>query len=153
MRERTGLIVTASVLLIAISAGAQSAKDILDAAGVTGGLVVHVGCGDGELTAALRANIRLTVHGLDADAKNVAAARKTVRETHPTGAVWVDQLGAKRLPYAENMVNLLVSEDLGAITMKEVMRVLVPRGVAYVKGGGKWIKTVKPWPHNIDEWN
>ena len=35
----------------------ESAKTILDAAGVKGGLVVHLGCGDGKLTAALRAII------------------------------------------------------------------------------------------------
>lgn len=32
------------------------------------------------------------------------------------------------------------------------MRVLVPRGMAYIKRGGKWTKTVKPWSKNIDEW-
>ena len=32
-----------------------SARKILEAAGVQGGLIVHVGCGDGKLTAALRA--------------------------------------------------------------------------------------------------
>ena len=37
------------------SDSAQIAKEILDASGVTGGLVVHIGCGDGKLTAALRA--------------------------------------------------------------------------------------------------
>ena len=29
---------------------------------------------------------------------------------------------------------------------------LVPNGVAYVKDGGKWTKTVKPRPQEIDEW-
>jgi len=152
MTKRSGLIVTVSVLLIALPAGAETAKDILDATGVTGGLIVHVGCGDGKLTAGLRANDRLIVHGLDVDATHVAAARKAVRKAQPTGAVWVDRLESTRLPYAENMVNLLVSSDLGAITMDEVMRVLVPRGVAYVRSGGKWVKTVKPWPADIDEW-
>lgn len=32
----------------------SSAREILDATGVKGGLIVHVGCGDGKLTAALR---------------------------------------------------------------------------------------------------
>jgi len=30
----------------------QKAKEILDAANVEGGLIVHIGCGDGRLTAA-----------------------------------------------------------------------------------------------------
>ena len=50
------------------------ARDILDATGVKGGLVVHLGCGDGKLTAALRVNDSYLVHGLDLDAANVEAA-------------------------------------------------------------------------------
>jgi outer membrane protein assembly factor BamB len=53
-----------------------------------------------------------------------------------------------RLPYAENLVNLLIADDLGGVGMDEVMRVLAPKGVALV--GGK--KTVKPRPDDIDEW-
>jgi hypothetical protein len=37
---------------------ALPAQAIINAAGVSGGLVVHVGCGDGQLTAALRVNDR-----------------------------------------------------------------------------------------------
>ena len=59
---------------------------------------------------------------------------------------------ATGLPYADNLVNLVVAEDLGEVAMAEVMRVLCPGGVAYVKRGGKWEKTVKPWPDEIDEW-
>ena len=36
----------------------QSSREILDASGVRGGLVVHVGCGDGRFTAELRAKIK-----------------------------------------------------------------------------------------------
>jgi outer membrane protein assembly factor BamB len=36
--------------------------------------------------------------------------------------------------------------------MDEVMRALCPEGVAYVKQGGRWQKTVKPRPEAIDEW-
>ena len=41
---------------------------ILEASGVKGGLVVHLSCGDGRLTAELRPNDRYQVHGLDRDA-------------------------------------------------------------------------------------
>ena len=37
--------------------------------------------------------------------------------------------------------------------MDEVLRVLVPNGVAMVKDDGEWKKTVKPRPDNIDEWS
>ena len=128
------------------------ASKILNATAVKGGLVVHLGCGGGRLTAALRANDSYLVHGLDRDAENVREARDHIRSIGLYGEVSVDRLAGRRLPYAENLVNLLVSEDLGGIPMDEVMRVLVPNGVAYVKEGGQWTKTVKPWPSDIDEW-
>jgi len=36
--------------------------------------------------------------------------------------------------------------------MAEVIRVLAPLGVAYIKSAGQWKKTAKPWPAEIDEW-
>ena len=38
-------------------------------------------------------------------------------------------------------------------SMGEIMRVLVPNGVAYVKTGAAWKKTVKPYPTDIDDWS
>ncbi|MCK4284121.1 MAG: PQQ-binding-like beta-propeller repeat protein, partial [Candidatus Brocadiae bacterium] len=45
-----------------------------------------------------------------------------------------------------------VSENPGKIPMEEIMRVLAPLGVAYVKQDGQWAKIVKPWPKEMDEW-
>ena len=64
-----------------------SAARILSAANVQGGLVVHLGCGDGKLTAALRANDSFIVHGLDADAKNIEAARQHIQSLGIYGKV------------------------------------------------------------------
>jgi len=132
--------------------GDTSAQEILDATGVRGGLIVHVGCGDGQLTSALGAGEGFLVHGLDADAGNVEKARATIRAAGRYGKVSVEQFTGERLPYAENMENLVVSEDIGKVSMDEVTRVLVPDGVAYVRKGGAWTKTVKPRPKEIDEW-
>ncbi len=148
--NRITRIATTLVIVSCTSAWAagESAKEIIDATGVEGGLVVHVGCGDGRLTAALHANDSYLVHGLDADAKNIEAARKHIRSLKLYGKVSVEQWSGKHLPYTDNLVDLLVSEDLGKVPMAEVMRVLAPNGVAYIKGK----KTVKPWPKDIDEW-
>jgi len=119
---------------------------------VAGGLVVHLGCGSGELTASLRANERYVVHGLDTDAGKVAQARRHIQSLGLYGSVSVQRLDGRRLPYADNLVNLLIAEDVGAVRMDEVMRVLCPRGVACVRRGGEWARMVKPWPKAIDEW-
>lgn len=157
MRKIIALVVAAAVvsLFLPVGAGAaDSAKDILEATGIKGGLVVHLGCGDGKLTAALRANDRYIVHGLDADAGNVAKAREHIRSMGLHGKVWADRLIAARLPYVDNLVNLIVAENLGpgAPGLTEVMRVLVPNGTAYIKSDGKWRSQVKPRPKDIDEW-
>ncbi|MBL7188192.1 MAG: PQQ-binding-like beta-propeller repeat protein [Phycisphaerae bacterium] len=130
----------------------ETASDILNDSAPAGGLIVQIGCGDPTGAASLRMNDRCLVYSLDADPAKVAKARRTVREAGLSASVWVDHLDGSRLPFAENMVNLLISEDLGEVTMAQVMRVLVPNGLAYVKDKGKWIKTPKPWPAEIDEW-
>ncbi|NQT53305.1 PQQ-binding-like beta-propeller repeat protein [bacterium] len=163
MRSRMTALVLLSVAVSfpGLTMGGGSAPDpeavaqarrMLKATGVQGGLVVHLGCGDGKLTAALRASESFLVHGLDSDAANVQRARTTIREAGLYGPVSVATFGGKRLPYIDSLVNLLVAEDLGAVPMEEVLRVLVPNGVAYTKQGGTWAKTVNPRPKEMDEW-
>jgi outer membrane protein assembly factor BamB len=146
----------------------QKAEQILDTTNVKGGLVVHVGCGDGKLTAALRAGDSYLVHGLDSDADNVRQARQYIQSLGIYGNVAVDRFDGKHLPYIDNLVNLVVAEDLGSVAPDEVMRVLCPQGVAYIKHGNRpgswplrgelglrrdeWTKRVKPRPDKIDEW-
>jgi len=128
------------------------AEQILSASGVKGGLIVHIGCGDGKLTAELRANDSFLVHGLDANTQNVEKAREYIQSLNLYGKVSVDQLIGNTLPYIDNLVNLVVSQDLGTVLMDEVMRVLAPNGVAYINKGSQWTKTVKLRPQEIDEW-
>ena len=147
--KKIALFTLALLSAFAVSTRAQDAKSILDASGVQGGLVVHLGCGDGRLTAALRATDSYTVHGLDADESNVAAARRHVESLGLYGPVSVDLLRGNRLPYTDNMVNLLVVSEPGDVPTSELMRVLCPGGVALTKKGKR---IVKPWPDEIDEW-
>jgi len=122
---------------------------ILSNAGTKGGLVVHLNSGDGKLTASLRANDSYLVHGLDTQVKNVEKAREYIRSLDLYGAVSIDLYDGKRLPYVDNLVNLVVAEVPGDVPMYEVMRVLAPEGVALI--GGK--KVIKPRPAEIDEWS
>jgi len=128
------------------------AQKILEQTGVKGGLVVHVGCGDGKLTAALCINNRYLVHGLDMDVENIRRAREHIRSLGLYGKVSVERWSGKRLPYADNLVNLIVVEGGVKVSREELMRVLAPRGVAYIKGADGWTKLVKPVPKDIDEW-
>ncbi len=130
----------------------KQAQNILDTSGVKGGLIVHIGCGDGSLTAALRANESYLVQGLDTQPKNVEKAREYIRSLNLYGKVSIDWLKGDRLPYIDNLVNLVVSENLGTVPESEVMRILCPNGVAYIKQDNRWIKTIKPRPKELDDW-
>ena len=153
-------VLAGSLFVAAVGAAEESgqegqrdwARSVLQTTGVKGGLIVHLPSGGGALTAAFRADDRYVVHGLDTDPTNVQKTRRYVKSLGIYGKVSADTFDGKRLPYANNLVNLLVSEDLGEVPMAEVIRVLVPRGVAYVKSHGRWEMTVKPWPDEIDEW-
>ena len=136
------------VLVVVLDARGQDAAEILKASGVKGGLLVHLGCGDGRLTAALRTSESYLVHGLDADARNVEAARKHIQSLGFYGPVSVDRFDGRRLPYAENLVNLVVADRLDSVPMDEVMRALAPGGVALIGGS----RTAKPWPKEMGEW-
>jgi len=131
---------------------AHVAGQILEITGVRGGLVIHIACGKGELTAALHNNDSYLVQGLDTDAENIENARVHIKSLGLYGTVSVEQWDSSFLPYTDNLANLVVSEDLGKVPLTEVMRVLCPEGVAYIKKNNTWIKMVKPRPPEIDEW-
>ncbi|MFC1603844.1 PQQ-binding-like beta-propeller repeat protein [Planctomycetota bacterium] len=149
------IVIIISALALFVTPGradTQQAQQILDATGIKGGLIVHLGCRDGKLTSALRANDSYVVHGLDSKPENVAAARRHIKSLGQYGNVSVDLCSGDRLPYIDNSVNLIVSENLDGVSKSEIMRVLVPNGVAYLKLNGSWEKNEKPRPKEIDEW-
>ena len=145
-------LVLALTMMTAALAIAETGRGIVDASGIKGGLVVHLGCGDGTLTRELLVSDSYLVHGLDADAAKVSTAREYIKSEGVYGKVSVQRLSGTNLPYADNLVNLVVADDLYGISMGEVMRVLRPGGIAYIKKAGNWTKTDKPWPAEIDEW-
>ncbi|MGD9162532.1 MAG: PQQ-binding-like beta-propeller repeat protein, partial [Desulfobacteraceae bacterium] len=130
------------------------AKTILEKSGIKGGLIVHLHCGNGMLTQALRVNDSFLVQGLDKKEENVQKARKYILSKQKYGPVSVDRLMSNYLPYKDNLVNLIVAEDLGSISKKEAMRVLTPNGVLMTRSFfGRWKKAIKKKPTNMDEWN
>ncbi|NOZ22992.1 MAG: PQQ-binding-like beta-propeller repeat protein [Planctomycetes bacterium] len=153
--ERLVTVLAATLAIGMASAWAdagQEAQQIIQATGVKGGVIAHVGCGDGTLTAALRVNDSYVVQGLDTDAAAVAKAREYIRSLGVYGPVSVDSWDGKRLPYIDNFVNLVVVTGEAHPENEEIMRVLAPKGVAYIKKDGQWTKTVKPRPKEMDEW-
>ena len=137
------------LLVSSLAEGAESAAEIIKTSGVRGGLVVHVGCGDGKLTAALRISDSYLVHGLDSAHANVKTAREFISSGGGYGKISIASFDGKKLPYAENMVNLIVVSDGPTVTDAEILRVLAPGGVGMV-GSRKLSKAI---PEEIDDWS
>ncbi len=156
--------------LLILSLAVPSLADVTTAAklsGVRGGLIVHVGCEDGKQTAALCMNDSFIVHGLSTGAKQRSTARKHVMSLGLYGKVSIASFDGVNLPYAENLVNLLiVSDETSQVTDDEILRVLTPNGVAVVRGtrpSGMWrsavaagdgfMKFTKPPSSAMDDWS
>jgi len=128
----------------------STSADVLEASGVRGGLVVLLGCRDGKFTAALRASDSYIVQGLATDSDAVMVARESLAKS---GNVTIALFDGKTLPYADNLVQLVVADSNSTVAGAEIMRVLSPGGVVMTRTGDGWKREVKPWPGDIDEWS
>ncbi|MCH5374371.1 MAG: PQQ-binding-like beta-propeller repeat protein [Planctomycetes bacterium] len=143
------LVTSASV---ALASPADEAEQIAALTGFHGGLVIHAGCGDGQLTAALRLADNCVVQGLESDAERAEAARAAIRARGVYGPVSVVHWSGKTLPYVDNLATLVVCEDADAFPAEELMRVLRPYGTAVVKRQGHWTAITKPQLPGTDQW-
>jgi 2-polyprenyl-3-methyl-5-hydroxy-6-metoxy-1,4-benzoquinol methylase len=79
----------------------EAPADLVAASGVQGGIVVHIGCGDGRETASMLLNSSYFVHGLDTSEDNISRAREYLRSKNLYGQVSVAKYDGKTLPYGD----------------------------------------------------
>jgi outer membrane protein assembly factor BamB len=143
------------------------------------GLCVVVGSQDGALAVALSRDGDYLVHGLCTSNESVGRARQAVEKAGLRGVVSAETGTLNRLPYSDNIVNLVVVENLPTalregLQLKEVLRVLRPGGEAWFEGpldgklvseqlaalkvdvigdaDGVWYRFHKPRPKEMGEW-
>jgi len=143
-------------------AEADPVATIYERTGLRGGLVVELGFVDTEFSARLGGPDAVTLQTLAADPQQVANARTKLQARGLYGKITVEQLVGERLPYADNLVNLIVVHDakkgsgLVNVSQEEILRVLVPGGVVCSKAAtsetADFRITRKPWPEEIDQW-
>ncbi len=166
------------VAVAAKGADTDPGKSLLGDRG-PGGVCVVVGCADAELSLSLAGHGGLVVHALFAGEADVQRARQAIHEAGVHGRVSADRFQGKRLPYIDNLINVVVVERFGEdatadLSLGEIRRVLAPLGVAYLGGkatdlskraqaagfgepelvatAGTWLQITKPWPEEIDHW-
>ncbi len=135
------------------------ADAVYQASGVSGGLVVELGMPDVAFSALLGSRERVTQQTLVTYPALVSQAREYMQQEGLCGKIVVEQFDGRTLPYADNLVNLIVqhpkSAGSGEIAEEELLRVLAPGGVLYQLPGvsGESVQMVrKPWPDEIDQW-
>lgn len=150
-----GMMVIGLVVCSQTVAGV-TAEDVCETAGIKGGLVVHLGCGEGHLTPELLAGDAFVVQGLDTDPVKVRQARERIHSLGRGGRVSARVFDGRHLPYVDNLVNLLVVTDPASVDKEEMLRVLRPGGVVLAVGtddGQPSVeRVVKRWPDELDEW-
>lgn len=121
---------------------------IVEQGGVQGGISVQIVCERTDALMALGAHGRSLVQALSGRPASIKKARQAIAENDLSGKVWVSHFDGRRLPFADNVVNLIIADVDRGVPKSEIMRALAPRGVAMV--GGE--KSVKPTPAETDEW-
>jgi outer membrane protein assembly factor BamB len=157
----------------------EAAAAIVRASGAPGGIIAIVEPAETDLAVALAKRGSFLVHCLAADAKRCDTLRQAIRAAGLYGTVSASLWQPPHLPYAENLVNVVVlpAADRVAergLTPQEVQRVLAPLGTALVAQSGDapawtvqpgdaggwqplsadaaWQGFRKPWPAEIDQW-
>ncbi len=163
----TTLYSTLALLLLCTTISAAESHDFFTKATDThAGLIVHVGCSDGALVAALGTNKRCTVQGLQPDQQRLERARRTIRATGDYGRLSIKHWRPPALPYADNLVNLLIIDDPKiSVGADEIKRVLAPRSKAVINKqckisgldlrplSDKYSDYTKPVPEEVDDWS
>jgi outer membrane protein assembly factor BamB len=171
------MLPVAIVLLLSLAIPANASESATAAlalreAGRKNGLCLVVGETDGKLTAALAKASSMYVQGCTRSSTAVQPARKALVAAGVVARSSIVLRESAHLPYADNLINLLVCANLGksGVSAAEVLRVLTPGGVALLggagsasaalkKAGGKGTKATrsfltftKPLNQNMDVW-
>ena len=139
-----------SLTTISSNLFADTASDLLSEAEFSGGIILHIGSGDGSLSNALLQGENSLVYGLEKSGDKVELAREAAYEQGISGKVTYSEWNGEHLPFAQNFINLIVSE--AEVDEGEIMRVLAPYGTALIKNGDSWKKLTKEYPSTMDHW-
>jgi outer membrane protein assembly factor BamB len=144
------------VLLLAAlgrqACGQADLENALQRSPIQGGLCVILGSADADLAAGVARRGTMLVHCLSSDAAAVNAARQSLLKQGVYGTVAVEARKDATLPYADNLVSLLVVLDAGDVPRAELLRVLRPDGQLLLKQAAGFQAVTKPKIEGTDEW-
>jgi outer membrane protein assembly factor BamB len=146
----TGFLVLTGRALGASGAMHPDARAVTE--GLDGGIVVHVGCEDGEYTLKLGQAGAWVVRGLDRDPDKIRAAKNRIVDAGRYGPVSVAEWHGDVLPFVDNSIDVILLDNGAVVALEECTRALRPGGKVCLQEGGAWRQVVKQRPQNTDEW-
>ncbi len=137
------------LMLSGIASGEDRAREIIAQSKCSGGVAVHVHGADASLLKALRQRSpNLLGHLLVAGSDDADVAREQLVASKSHGKISVGVWRSGPLPFIDNFVNILIVDQPASVPRDEVLRVLVPDGMAFI--GSETL--VKPRPKTMDDW-
>lgn len=117
------------------------ADDFLQKSGITKGVCLDIGAGNGYLGLALAEKSNLQVRLVDIDSEMLEFAQENIRERQLADRVDTVRADVEALPFQDNYAHLIVSR--GSVFfwenqvegLNEAYRVLAPGGMAFIGGG------------------
>lgn len=144
---------------------------------LNGGAVVQVGASDATLAIDLARTGRYLVNVFATGEAAVESIRGSIHRENLYGVASAEPLeNPSRLPYTENLVNLIVVDKATLVPLSELFRILAPHGSLVVtepgklspadlenagfyqaksvesRGDGAWLLARKPWPEAMGRW-
>ncbi|MBL6764882.1 MAG: PQQ-binding-like beta-propeller repeat protein [Verrucomicrobiae bacterium] len=128
---------------------AKSADSLRQECRFSGGIIVHLESRGSALSVDLAVGDNVLLHVLESEDSALTATRKVLFNSGAYGKSSAMRYDGRHLPYADNLINMIVCERATTVPETELLRVLRPLGTAHINGK----VVVKPWPEDIDEWN
>lgn len=150
MRSRVSMVCLLPVLILATST--TTATDAITPPRSSGGLCVVNGKANTE-SAPRQLGPGWIIHILQQDREALAAERETIDVWKIAGArAHASLWSGKTLPYADNLVNLVLCDSSTDVSDAELLRVLQPKGVAIISDGERSRSLEKPQLVDTDQW-
>ena len=140
------------IALAVCTAGEESLDQVLGRSRVKGGFCVILGATEPAFSERLSRQGPYVVHWLLTDPVAVTRAREALIAAKVYGQVSVEQSEGAALPYADNLVSLLLVLDASMAGKAEWLRVLRPDGELIVRQGNECTSLIKPRAAGMDEW-
>ena len=116
-------------------------QEVLKKVGSSKGVCSVPNCGDGSLAIAIAQQTGFLVHGFDDDRAKVDQAIKNAgRLGIPLQIEWI-KCGS--LPYADNSIDVVITENLRLIQADDVLRVLRPKGCVALRSGMEMCRSLE----------